>query len=218
MTPDEAVVASAPAVPVSVDALPPEPVMQQPTPPAKPFPVGVIAAVAVLVVVIAGGAFYALRGGDQSSSAGQVNPNPAPVAPTPVIATPAPAPQVAAPAPPSAEPLIALPQPEPAAVIAPEPADTVVAKPAPASHPRPRTPKSEPVAARAPAVDDGVMSAAITGALDDGAKCMSQKKFDCAIASANTVLRLAPGNRSAQDMKRRAREAQDRALSQIEIQ
>lgn len=62
------------------------------------------------------------------------------------------------------------------------------------------------------------MNAAISAALDDAAQCFNQKQFDCAIANANTVLRFSPGNRQALDMKRRAREAQDRALSLIQIQ
>lgn len=65
---------------------------------------------------------------------------------------------------------------------------------------------------------DAAIDSAISAALDEGAQCMNQKKFDCAIANANTVLRFAPGNRSAQDMKRRAKEAQDNALSSIQIQ
>lgn len=66
--------------------------------------------------------------------------------------------------------------------------------------------------------DDGVMASAITASLDEGMQCMNQKKFDCAITNANAVLRLAPGNRQAQDMKRRAKEAQERAMSQIRIE
>ena len=62
------------------------------------------------------------------------------------------------------------------------------------------------------------MAGAIAASLDEGMQCMNQKKFDCAIANANTVLRLSPGNRQAQDMKRRAKEAQERAMSQIRIE
>jgi hypothetical protein len=70
----------------------------------------------------------------------------------------------------------------------------------------------------APQQGDGAMDGAIAAALDDGAQCFNQKKFDCTIANANTVLRFSPGNRQAQDMKRRAKEAQDKALSSIQIQ
>lgn len=62
------------------------------------------------------------------------------------------------------------------------------------------------------------MDAAVAAALNEGAQCMSQKKFDCAIANANTVLRFSPGNRQAEEMKQRARQAQERALSSIQIQ
>ena len=62
------------------------------------------------------------------------------------------------------------------------------------------------------------MDGAVAAALDDGAECFNKKKFDCAIANANTVLRFSPGNRQAQDMKRRAKDAQDKALSSIQIQ
>ena len=62
------------------------------------------------------------------------------------------------------------------------------------------------------------MAGAIAASLDEGMQCMNQKKFDCAITNANAVLRLAPANRQAQDMKRRAKEAQERAMSQIRIE
>jgi outer membrane biosynthesis protein TonB len=62
------------------------------------------------------------------------------------------------------------------------------------------------------------LTAAINASLEEGVQCMNRKKFDCAIGNANTVLRLDPGNARARDMKRKAKEAQDRALSQIEIE
>lgn len=70
----------------------------------------------------------------------------------------------------------------------------------------------------APKHDDSAIDGAVAAALDDGAECFNKKRFDCAIANANTVLRFAPGNRQAQDMKRRAKDAQDKALSSIQIQ
>ena len=99
---------------------------------------------------------------------------------------------------------------EPAIVVQPVPKPPVVrARP---------SPKPDAGIAAAPAREDGVMAGAIAASLDEGMQCMSQKKFDCAVANANAVLRLAPGNRQAQDMKRRAREAQERAMSQIKIE
>ena len=58
----------------------------------------------------------------------------------------------------------------------------------------------------------------VNGALDEAMRCMGMKNFDCVIANANIVLRFDPGNDQARVMKRRARDAQDRALSQIDIQ
>lgn len=46
---------------------------------------------------------------------------------------------------------------------------------------------------------------------------MARQQYDCAISSANAVLRLAPNDRSAVAMKRNAEAAQSRALSEIEI-
>jgi hypothetical protein len=62
------------------------------------------------------------------------------------------------------------------------------------------------------------LAAAINASLDEGSQCMNRKKYDCAIGNANTVLRLDPANAPALDMKHKAKEAQERALSQIEIQ
>ena len=62
------------------------------------------------------------------------------------------------------------------------------------------------------------MQAAIDGTLEEGEKCMARKKYDCAISNANTVMRLDPGNPRGAEMKRKAKDAQDRALSEINIQ
>lgn len=91
--------------------------------------------------------------------------------------------------------------------------------------------KTAPVAAKSPVVaksngarpaeqstPDTTMQSAIDGSLAEGARCMQAKRYDCAIANANAVLRLSPSHASALDMKRLAKEAQDKALSQIDIQ
>jgi len=95
-----------------------------------------------------------------------------------------------------------------------------MAKPAVVSIAPARTPAPTPV------VGDQVptakaanpMQAAIDGTLEEGEKCMARKKYDCAISNANTVMRLDPGNPRGAEMKRKAKDAQDRALSEINIQ
>ena len=78
--------------------------------------------------------------------------------------------------------------------------------------------ESTPVEREAVPAQENPLQTAIDASLEEGQKCMSRKKFDCAISSANTILRLDSGNAQALEMKRKAKEAQDRALSQIEIQ
>ncbi len=77
-----------------------------------------------------------------------------------------------------------------------------------------------PAAARqeSPGNQAGALTVAINASLDEGNRCMARKKYDCAIASASTVLRLDPHNARALDMERKAKAAQNKALSQIEIQ
>ena len=80
---------------------------------------------------------------------------------------------------------------------------------------------AKPVKAAPPAAPankaDGLESV-ITESLSEASHCMSQRKYDCAIANANAVLRMDTGNRYALDIKRKAKEAQDKALSQIQIE
>jgi len=74
-------------------------------------------------------------------------------------------------------------------------------------------PAAPPVAKAAPSP----VQSAINASLEEGRRCMASNKYDCAISSANAVLRLAPRNAAALAMKREAEAAQERALSEIEI-
>ena len=122
----------------------------------------------------------------------------------------------------AAEPAVtpAVPAPAPAPVAAPAPAPEPAPAPAPAPAPVVEKP-AKPVKAAPPAAPankaDGLESV-ITESLSEASHCMSQRKYDCAIANANAVLRMDKGNRYALDIKRKAKDAQDKALSQIQIE
>lgn len=85
-----------------------------------------------------------------------------------------------------------------------------------AAAPIPEPPPTPRPAPPAPAAPDP-LQAAIRASLREGRQCMAQKKYDCAISSANAVLRLAARNAEALAMKREAEAAQAQALSEIEI-
>lgn len=57
----------------------------------------------------------------------------------------------------------------------------------------------------------------VTDMLDDADACMAIKKFDCAMTSAQSALRVDPGNARAQSMRQRAEAEQKRALQSISI-
>ena len=82
----------------------------------------------------------------------------------------------------------------------------------------PAKPKPMPAPKALPAANSNELDQVINDSLAEAMQCMNRKQFDCVIANTNAVLRMAPGNRRAQDMKRQAKEAQERALSQIQIQ
>lgn len=121
---------------------------------------------------------------------------------------------------PAVTPAEAVPAPVPAAVPVPVPAP--VPEPAPAPIPAPVVEKpAKPVKAVPPAAPvnkSAGLESVITESLSEASHCMSQRKYDCAIANANAVLRMDTGNRHALDIKRKAKEAQDKALSQIQIE
>jgi hypothetical protein len=231
--------------PVSIPepAAPPPPVLEkrraEPVPEPAPTPVGVpdtpadcqtggkrlqliAAAVAALVLLGGAGAYYFLSGKPvaavtESAPALPALEDPAPAAEQPLAisdpafddattadfaATPAAAADEAAPVPAA----VPAPAPEPAPAPAPAP---VVEKPA---KPVKVTPPPAPVKQTAG------LESVITESLSEASHCMSQRKYDCAIANANAVLRMDKGNRYALDIKRKAKEAQDKALSQIQIE
>lgn len=181
----------------------------------------IAAAVAAVVLLGGAGAYYFLSG------------KPAAVAPEPVVpalADPAPAAEqplaISDPAldgATAAEPAVAPAAPAPAPVAAPAP------EPVPAPAPAPAVEKPAPVAEKpakpvkvtpppAPVKQTSGLESVITDSLSEASHCMSQRKYDCAIANANAVLRMDTGNRHALDIKRKAKEAQDKALSQIQIE
>lgn len=228
--PVEATVVIAPVVGVT----PPEPVVAvSPTPlptpdkaavtPRNGKPTGLLILAAMAgIAVLAGGGYLALRPSGApatttSPAATVATPAPsnaaAPVVSAPVTASaPAAAP---APTPPAEIPLPAAPEP---VAKTPEPVE-VITEPAPAKPVPivPAKPKPVPVAKAPPAADNG-LEQVINDSLTEASQCMGRKQFDCVLANTSTVLRMAPGNRRAQDLKRQAKEAQERALSQIQIQ
>lgn len=183
----------------------------------------IAAAVAAVVLLGGAGAYYFL-------SSKPAAPAPEPV--VPALADPAPAAEqplaISDPAldgATAAEPAVAPAAPTPASVAAPAPEPV----PAPVPAPAPAVEKPAPVAEKpakpvkvippaAPVKQTSGLESVITDSLSEASHCMSQRKYDCAIANANAVLRMDTGNRHALDIKRKAKEAQDKALSQIQIE
>ena len=185
----------------------------------------IIAAVAAVVVLGAAGGFYYMSG----TPAAPVPPQePVASAPaTPVEAAPAADAPLAISDPlldgaKAAEPAVKPAEAAPAPAAVPAPVPVPVPEPAPAPVPAPVVEKpAKPVKAvppAAPANKTAGLEGVITDSLSEASHCMSQRKYDCAIANANAVLRMDTGNRYALDIKRKAKEAQDKALSQIQIE
>lgn len=178
----------------------------------------IAAAVAVVVVLGGAGAYYFLSGKPPVAapeSAPTVPPEPAPVAEKPLVISD-PVFDGATAAEPAVTP--AAPTPAPAPVASPAPAP----EPAPAPAPAPIVEKpAKPVKVTpppAPVKQTTGLESVITESLSEASHCMSQRKYYCAIANANAVLRMDKGNRYALDIKRKAKDAQDKALSQIQIE
>jgi hypothetical protein len=217
-----------PAPPAPVITPPPVPPLTMPSP-ATPSPptvrsgkqIGLLVLAAVAgIAVLAGGGYFAMRTAGTSSPAtpsasaviapGVPGPTAQPVSPagvnipTPVTTTPAEKLQPVAPAP---------------VANTPEPPEVVTGampyKPAPVV---PAKAKPMPVPKAPPAATNSGLDQVINDSLAEATQCMNRKQFDCVIANTSTVLRMAPDNRRAQDMKRQAKQAQERALSQIQIQ
>lgn len=192
----------------------------------------VIAAGALAAALIAGGAYYALSGKATAkpdvpaANAPAAVPSAfpavaAPAAPAPTTTNgesgesatatvPAPA---TVPATPEAPPVVAIPAP----VEKPVPAPVVIAEPeAPIRAPKPEKKVKPPAPVAVPR--DSTIDGAVAATLTEASQCMARKQYDCVIANANGALRLDKGNTRAQELRRQAKEAQERALSQIQIQ
>ena len=74
------------------------------------------------------------------------------------------------------------------------------------------------VQTEAPRTPTPDLSAAVASILTQGKSCMDDQKYDCAIASAKNALKLAPDNAAALALLKQARDAQQQALSNIQIQ
>jgi hypothetical protein len=182
----------------------------------------IVLGVTSLIVLIAAGGIYLVTSQSSTIKAKQTPVVLAPAQPTslprmgenqggPAVSA---APVTATPAPPVVTPDIAAPV-APSAEVVTEKSSPAIVSIAPARAPMPPPVTVDQVPATKVA---NPMQAAIDSTLDEGEKCMSRKKYDCAITSANTVMRLDPGNSQGATLKRRAKDAQDRALSEINIQ
>lgn len=176
-----------------------------------------IAAAVAAVVLLGGAGAYFFMSSKPAAPAPEAVPvlpaqaEPAPAAEQP-LAISDPVLDGATAAEPAATPAAAPAEPAPAPAVAPAPAPApapIVEKPA-------KPVKVTPPAA--PASKSSGLESVITDSLSEASHCMSQRKYDCAIANANAVLRMDTGNRYALDIKRKAKEAQDKALSQIQIE
>lgn len=131
-------------------------------------------------------------------------PQAATVVPSPPpVAAPAKAPEPVAPAASVASVPVAEVPKEPPMPLAPAPKTTTAPQ-------KPERPKAVQTSTAVP-------TAAVSGALGDGETCFNQKRYDCAVSSANAVLRMDAGNSRAVDLKRRAELEQKRALDSISI-
>ncbi|WP_143131259.1 hypothetical protein [Noviherbaspirillum humi] len=144
------------------------------------------------------------------------------IAPATPAAPAAPAAEAAPTAPASGEKLAspkAAPESTPTATAAPSAPSLekapAAAKPVPV--PSLPTAPAKPMTGKETAGKSPETLAAVQASLDEGADCFKRKKFDCSISSAKAALRLDPRNGQALDLQRRAREAQEKALSEIEI-
>ena len=114
----------------------------------------------------------------------------------------------------AATPAAAADEPTPVPEAAPAPAPELARAPVAEKPAKPVKAVPPP----APVKQTSGLESVITESLSEASHCMSQRKYDCAIANANAVLRMDKGNRYALDIKRKAKEAQDKALSQIQIE
>ena len=205
--------------------------------PPIPVKVFIIAGCTLTALLIAGGAYYALSGKATTKPGG-----PAANVPATATSTPSPAASAAVAAPavaasPSATasesvgsatstvapPASTASAPTSMPVATPAPVEKPVSplvvapeQPVPALQPKPEKKAKAPPPVAAPR--DSTIDNAVAASLAEASQCMARKQYDCVIANADGALRLDRGNARAQELKRQAKEAQNRALSQIQIQ
>ena len=205
---------SAPAPPGTRMPSAPLPPTTEPARSARRGALPLLAGGGVLLIVIAAGAYFVFRNSmhdikpaatADSAPAAVSAPPPAPVPLPPSAQAQAPAPQPAPP--PTVEP--SAPPPLMSAPEAPAPTATAI-KSLPTRDVQVKTETP-----RAPTPDLG---AAVASILTQGKSCMDDQKYDCAIASAKNALKLAPDNAAALALLKQARDAQQQALSNIQIQ
>lgn len=222
--PEQAPAATAvmPARPESVN-LPPLPVRRRSLAPV------IVAASALLAALGGAAAYYLMHGDVKSASSQTVLPATAPLQPaagSAIItetAEPSATAAVSAPTNPVETRTAAA---VPTAIAAPsaqQPFEPAAAAPvaAPiAAKPPPKPAKPKPVPAGSAARDAGAdaLDPIIKATLSQASHCLEQKKYDCTIANADTALRMAPGNQRAVMLKREAKQAQERALADIQIE
>ncbi len=174
----------------------------------------------MLLIVIAAGAYFVFRNSmhdikpvptADSGPAAVTAPHPAAVTAPHPAAIPVP-PSAQAPATQPLAPPTVEPRTPPPLVSAPE-------APAPAINAAKALPNGDVhVQTKAPRTPTPDLSAAVASILAQGKSCMDDQKYDCAIASAKNALKLAPDNAAALALLKQARDAQQQALSNIQIQ
>lgn len=102
------------------------------------------------------------------------------------------------------------------AVVAPAKAAAVPEKTVDIAKPQAVVSVVRPSPRSAPATTNAG-SAAVAGILEEGAACMTAKRYDCAIANANAALRVVPADGRARALRDRAMAAQRDALDSISI-
>jgi len=220
--PESIVKTDKPAVPAAETKAPP-PAVEKPViettdseslKPSRKVPLApIVAGMAALIIALGTGGYFFMKekSSPNANEAALAKPTiqPAAVSPTPTTPPLAAAPkpeELPSPNAPSVAPALPPATEKPAAPPLAEPLVT-----------KPSVSKLKQAAREAVPAQANPLQAAIDAGLEEGEKCMGRKKFDCAISSSNTILRLDSRNARALEMKRKATEAQDRALSQIDI-
>lgn len=202
-----------PAPKTPVPEPPPPVAKQQPKSAARPVAASsaarshtpmIIAVVAVIAIVVAGGGVYYWKFMRVSPAGDAAAPSGSPVAPAtempvepPVLVTPAPDPE---PQPAEFPATVATDGDVPEVVVP-------VAPPVPAAPPPPAAP---------PGLQPEI-AARIGTMLSQGREYGQQLQYDKAIATAESVLLIDPGNRDARRLMKEAKDGQQAALNSIEI-